>query len=891
MSLKIYLKLMLLVLVGMLLSTTVLAHTTELRAKLNNDGSATFYARTYHSPDELPSGGFIIDGVTYPFQGLITAATLPAGTIQISDCKDAYMSPYDYYQYVTIANFNSCITHSFDCTSNPQETPWCTLASLVKLGGPQITSQPSFDNGSGCAGGTGLLKVSASGNALQFQWQADFGNGFVNLSDNAQYSGTASAELQINTISNDMSGTRYRCMVSGKDDCNNAATVYSNAAVLYPSIQIISEPVSVQLCGDNYTYFSVVATGNGLQYQWQESVDGGTSWTDLDGEVNEELYRWDLTADVNGHQYRVIVSGNCAPAAISTAATLTYAQAPQILEQPSSLVICEGNPAVFTVSAAGDSLRYQWQTSTDYGFSWNDIDGADSSTYSFNTAITNDFIFYRASVSNGSGCAATSDYVMAEINPVEHLIDGSPEPRNLVRNSWNTIDSSINIYETGQISEARVRITQHFSSGDQLNVDGALVGGLIPVYDSASGVLTVTGSMSPDQVQELFRAVQIKISNTAELQRQLAFDYSVGAQAGDSLMNSDGACTSRMFEKSIIVYPPPVLHAIFDQELCANQTAKLQLMIENADLAQSSVIVETDNASLLPEATILLANQSDSSKILQLAPSGYGNATISILLTNQYGDTARQAFGMQVHPNPVAAFGVNLNTQCLSDNNFVFTNSSKIDAENLHYTWSFGDGQQSVDRNPTYHYGSAGIYTARLLVQSDYGCADSAVQVLTILGQPARPSLEYNGTTISSTPGAGYKWLVNNRPLFETSQNNIQPQANGYYQVQTTDANGCTSLTSDSLYYQSAFVTVSPNPAVSMVTLRFNQPVAAQEYQVDIFDARGKVVKQVIPSGSQQQIDLSGLANALYYFRITPKNGGKQFGGQPQIIRIVKVGN
>src|SRR5689334_13735912 len=102
------------------LSVFAYAHTIELRAKLNNDGSATFYARTYHGTGELPSGGFIIDGVTYPFQGVFGASALPAGSIQISACSYNFSSG-DNYQWVTVPNFNSCVAHTFNCTSNAPE--------------------------------------------------------------------------------------------------------------------------------------------------------------------------------------------------------------------------------------------------------------------------------------------------------------------------------------------------------------------------------------------------------------------------------------------------------------------------------------------------------------------------------------------------------------------------------------------------------------------------------------------------------------------------------------------------------------------------------------------------------------------------------------------------
>src|SRR5439155_162045 len=97
---------------------------------------------------------------------------------------------------------------------------------------------------------------------------------------------------------------------------------------------------------------------------------GGTTFNNL---TNTGVYTGATSATLsisnatglNGNQYQVIVSGTCAPAATSAAATLTVNTAPQITVQPSNSTVCAPNGTSFSVTANGTALTYQWQLSTD----------------------------------------------------------------------------------------------------------------------------------------------------------------------------------------------------------------------------------------------------------------------------------------------------------------------------------------------------------------------------------------------------------------------------------------------------------------------------------------------------------------------------------------------
>jgi hypothetical protein len=92
---------------------------------------------------------------------------------------------------------------------------------------------------------------------------------------------------------------------------------------------ITTQPASQTVCPNRNTVFSVTATGTSLSYQWQLSIDQGTSFSNI---IDGDAYSGAITSSLNitnpsafnGYQYRVIVNGpsGCQPA-ISNIANLT----------------------------------------------------------------------------------------------------------------------------------------------------------------------------------------------------------------------------------------------------------------------------------------------------------------------------------------------------------------------------------------------------------------------------------------------------------------------------------------------------------------------------------------------------------------------------------------
>lgn len=234
---------------------------------------------------------------------------------------------------------------------------------------PSIASQPQ--NNVVCEGGITNFNIALQGNSsfypFNYQWQVNTGAGFNNITNVAPYSGINSPNLTITGATATMNNYTYRCIVTG----NCAPVVTSNAATLTVNTKpTVTNPSNLTICEDGAATFNVTATGTGISYQWQVAPAGSSTYTNIGnvapyaGMQTATLGITSAPAALSGNTYRCVVSGTCAPAAISAAAELTLQKKPVITAQPTDYTTCSTNiQAIYTVSATGTGLTYQWQSS------------------------------------------------------------------------------------------------------------------------------------------------------------------------------------------------------------------------------------------------------------------------------------------------------------------------------------------------------------------------------------------------------------------------------------------------------------------------------------------------------------------------------------------------
>lgn len=142
-------------------------------------------------------------------------------------------------------------------------------------------------------------------------------------------------------------------------------------------IQITKQPLKYkQYTAGATNVIFVEATGTNLTYTWQYSQDKGATWKNL-GYGNYARYSAAIPAYWSGTMVRCKISDAQGHVVHSDPCTFVLKSSPLITEQPQSTSVVYGGTAVFRVAAAStQTIRYQWQYSSDGGTVWEDCTSA-----------------------------------------------------------------------------------------------------------------------------------------------------------------------------------------------------------------------------------------------------------------------------------------------------------------------------------------------------------------------------------------------------------------------------------------------------------------------------------------------------------------------------------
>ncbi|HRI25726.1 MAG TPA: hypothetical protein PLZ45_13700, partial [Ferruginibacter sp.] len=303
-------------------------------------------------------------------------------------------------------------------------------ATLTVNAAPSISSQPTASVVCGTSSTT--FSVTAAGAGITYQWQSatSCAGPWTNLANAAPYSGVTTATLTVNPTSVAMNGTAYRCVITGT--CAPAATSNCVTLTVNTPVAVTSNPSNSTICASLQTSFTVAATGTTPAYQWQESTNGGGTWTNItnggvySGATTATLTLTGVTAGMNNNQYRCVVNGAATCTSVnSTAATLVVNTAPAITTQPAATTtLCANNNVTYTVAANGTAPTYQWQISTTgAGGPWTNVanGGVYSGATTASLTITGVTVgmsgsLYRCVVSGTCNPAATSNNAALTVN-------------------------------------------------------------------------------------------------------------------------------------------------------------------------------------------------------------------------------------------------------------------------------------------------------------------------------------------------------------------------------------------------------------------------------------------------------------------------------------------
>ncbi|MDP1725239.1 MAG: ice-binding family protein [Bacteroidota bacterium] len=206
------------------------------------------------------------------------------------------------------SNYNVVITG----TCSPDITS--ADIALILNTAPGITSAPV--NTSACAGTLASFSVAATGTGLSYQWR----RGLVNISNGANISGATSATLTINPVKAGDHGADYNVVISGT--CLPGQTSMNVSLIVNEGPIIVAGPNNNSGCIGGSESFWVIASGTGLTYQWRRGTVNLSNTGRISGANTSILTVDSVNSTDVGSNYNVVVTGACAPIALSKNASL-----------------------------------------------------------------------------------------------------------------------------------------------------------------------------------------------------------------------------------------------------------------------------------------------------------------------------------------------------------------------------------------------------------------------------------------------------------------------------------------------------------------------------------------------------------------------------------------
>lgn len=289
---------------------------------------------------------------------------------------------------------------------------------------------------------------------------------------------------------------------------------------------------------------------------------------------------------------------------------------------------------------------------------------------------------------------------------------------------------------------------------------------------------------------------------------------------------SDKGCSDSI-SKPVTIYPKPVVaFSVNENEQCVDGNS---FSFQNSSTIASGTMNYSWNFG---DGNLSTASNPSHSY------STPGTYTVKLVATSAFGCKDSLTKQVTIYPKPVAAFSVGNNAQCISGNEFVFTNSSTISAGTLSYSWNFGDGNSSSSTNPTHKYSNPGNYTVRLIVLSDKGCTDTIQSNVTVYPKPAPSftvsdadqcvkgnSFSFTNTTVS-TGTLSYTWNMGDGKTYTSKDVTHSYASAGSYTITITAENefGCSEIFT-------RIVSVNPEPVAGFSVNSANQCLKDNNYQ------------------------------------------------------------
>jgi PKD repeat protein len=224
-----------------------------------------------------------------------------------------------------------------------------------------------------------------------------------------------------------------------------------------------------------------------------------------------------------------------------------------------------------------------------------------------------------------------------------------------------------------------------------------------------------------------------------------------------------------------------------------------------------------------------------------------------------------------------------------------FFDSSTGNPNMWHWYFPGASPDTSTLQNPVgIYFPSYGTYPVTLVAYNSFGQDSLTItSFITVVANPPKPIVTFNGSQICCSQAQSYQWYFNNAPItIGGTSACYTPSLLGNYYVIITDSNGCSSpsdvfivngINDNALNYLG--YTLSPNPANNILYIT-NSKHNMANVTITIYDASLRTIKEVNTNNAFNQkqiiVPCDELSDGIYFIRI---NEQKHFGVEKLIVK------
>lgn len=202
---------------------------------------------------------------------------------------------------------------------------------------------------------------------------------------------------------------------------------------------------------------------------------------------------------------------------------------------------------------------------------------------------------------------------------------------------------------------------------------------------------------------------------------------------------SAGGCSASITQ-NVTVNPKPTASFTADIDVCLGETININ---SNSTIASGTIQTWSWNFG---DGTTEDRNNGDAFTYTYVNPGSYNIQLTNVSALGCSSDVS--SVTVNVHAIPVTSF-TPPPFICMPGGVAEFVNNSSVpDGQTLTYVWNFGDGGTSTGINPTHTYSSTGPFDVILTTTSEFGCASSETQSLTVFYDQPVASFDVTPETV-----------------------------------------------------------------------------------------------------------------------------------------------